>query len=154
MLVPGLDSQSGPGRHSIVQPISKPTNSQQKGKLEIVKTKIINYIQAGYAGLFLVSPEEQRVEGQLKDIAREVGFKLYAWSATTGLVDTDKGAARQANDPMEALLAIQELPEKTIIVLRDFHLFLNQAGEEGRRIFSKSLEENPSEEDPVSNRRF
>jgi SpoVK/Ycf46/Vps4 family AAA+-type ATPase len=26
---------------------------------------------------------------------------------------------------MEALLAIQELPEKTIIVLRDFHLFLN-----------------------------
>src|ERR1700746_2044215 len=26
---------------------------------------------------------------------------------------------------MEAFLSIQELPEKTIIVLRDFHLFLN-----------------------------
>ena len=88
-------------------------------------TKIINYIRAGYAGLFLVSPEEQRVEADLKRIAQEVGFKLYAWSTTTGLVDTDKGAARQANDPMEALLAIQELPEKTIVALRDFHLFLN-----------------------------
>ena len=87
--------------------------------------RIINYIRAGYPGIYLVSPEEQRVEAELKGIAREVGFKLYAWSTTSGLIDTDKGAARQANDPMEALLAIQELPEKTIVVLRDFHLFLN-----------------------------
>jgi len=90
-----------------------------------MKGKIINYIRAGYAGLFLVSPEEQRVEVQMKNIAKEVGFKLYAWSTTTGLVDTEKGAARQANDPMEALLAIQELSEKTIVLLRDFHLFLS-----------------------------
>jgi len=90
-----------------------------------MRSKIINYIRAGYAGLFLVSPEEQRVEVQMKNIAKEVGFKLYAWSTTTGLVDTDKGAACQANDPMEALLAIQELSEKTIVLLRDFHLFLS-----------------------------
>jgi SpoVK/Ycf46/Vps4 family AAA+-type ATPase len=87
--------------------------------------KIINYIRAGYAGLYLVSPEEQRVEAELKAIAREVGFKLYAWSTTTGLVDTDKGSARQASDPMEALLAIMELSERTIVILRDFHLFLD-----------------------------
>jgi hypothetical protein len=30
----------------------------------------------------------------------------------------------------------------------------NQTGEEGRRIFSKSVEENPLEEDPVLNRPF
>jgi ATP-dependent 26S proteasome regulatory subunit len=89
-----------------------------------MRGRIINYIRAGYAGLYVVSPEEQRVEGELKSIAREVGFKLYAWSTTTGLVDTDKGSARQVNDPMEALLAIMELPERTIIVVRDFHLFL------------------------------
>ena len=86
--------------------------------------RIINYIRAGYAGLFIVSAEELRVEIQLKSIAKDVGFKLYAWSTTTGLVDTQKGAARQASDPMEALLAIEELPDKTIILLRDFHLFL------------------------------
>jgi hypothetical protein len=97
---------------------------QLKGKQKM-RNKIINYIRAGYAGIYLVSPEEQRVEAELKGIAREVGFKLYAWSTTAGLIDTEKGAARQANDPMEALLAIQELPEKTIVILRDFHLFLN-----------------------------
>ncbi|MCX6925884.1 MAG: AAA family ATPase, partial [Verrucomicrobia bacterium] len=90
-----------------------------------MKRKLINYIRAGYAGLFLVSPEEQRVEAELKAIAREIGFQLYVWSTTTGLIDTDKGAVRQANDPMEALLALSELPDKTMVVLRDFHLFLN-----------------------------
>ena len=41
-----------------------------------------------------------------------------------GLVDSKNGHIRQANDPLEALLAIQDLKEKTIILLRDFHLFL------------------------------
>jgi hypothetical protein len=30
----------------------------------------------------------------------------------------------------------------------------NQSGEEGRRIFSESVEENPLEEDPILNRQF
>ncbi len=104
---------------------SNSPNSDTANLRSDMRSKIINYIRAGYAGLFLVSPEEQRVEVQMKNIAKEVGFKLYAWSTTTGLVDTDKGAACQANDPMEALLAIQELSEKTIVLLRDFHLFLS-----------------------------
>lgn len=87
--------------------------------------KIINHIRAGYPGLYLVSPEEQRVEAELKAIAREIGFKLYAWSTSLGLIDTEKGSTRQANDPMEALLAIQELPEKVLVLLKDFHLFLS-----------------------------
>ncbi len=109
-------------------PNIKSSNSQNsviENSPSEMRNKIINYIRAGYPGIYLVSPEEQRVEAELKGIAREVGFKLYAWSTTTGLIDIEKGAARQANDPMEALLAIQELPEKTVVVLRDFHLFLN-----------------------------
>src|SRR6266566_4437311 len=105
--------------------VSNSPNSDTASSSSNMKQRIINYIRAGYAGLFLVSPEEQRVEAELKAIAHQVGFKLYAWSTTAGLVDTEKGAARQANDPMEALLAIQELSEKTIIILRDFHLFLH-----------------------------
>jgi SpoVK/Ycf46/Vps4 family AAA+-type ATPase len=41
-----------------------------------------------------------------------------------GLVDTQKGTNNSANDPLEALIAIKDLKEKTLIVLRDFHLFL------------------------------
>src|ERR1051326_2233899 len=100
-------------------------NSDTESSPCSMKGRVINYIRAGYAGLYLVSPEEQRVESELKEIAQEVGFNLYVWSTTTGLIDTDKGSGRQVNDPMEALLAITELPEKTITILRDFHLFLN-----------------------------
>ena len=37
---------------------------------------------------------------------------------------------------------------------RKSRLKKNQRGEEGRRIFSESVEEKPTEEDPVLNRRF
>jgi SpoVK/Ycf46/Vps4 family AAA+-type ATPase len=88
------------------------------------RSQIINYLRAGYAGLYLISPEEQRVEAELRGIAKEVGFALFAWSVTEGLIDTEKGCARRLNDPMEALLAAMELPERTVILFRDFHLFL------------------------------
>ena len=41
-----------------------------------------------------------------------------------GLVDTKKHTTTAANDPLEALVAIKDMGEKTIILLRDFHLFL------------------------------
>jgi hypothetical protein len=41
-----------------------------------------------------------------------------------GLVDAEKGTNNSANDPLEALIAIKDLKEQTIILLRDFHLFL------------------------------
>jgi ATP-dependent 26S proteasome regulatory subunit len=89
-----------------------------------VRTKIIHYIRAGYAGLYLVSAEEQRVEGELKNIAEELEFGLHVWSVTTGLMDVAKSTARECNDPLEALLAIKELPEKSICVLKDLQMFL------------------------------
>ena len=38
--------------------------------------------------------------------------------------DVEKGTNNSANDPLEALIAIRDLKEKTLILLRDFHLFL------------------------------
>jgi hypothetical protein len=89
-----------------------------------MKQKIISYIRAGYSGLYLVSAEEQRVEQELKSIAQEVGFQLFAWSITEGLLNTATGSIKPANDPLEALLALADLPEKSIVILRDYHLFL------------------------------
>ena len=89
-----------------------------------MRENIIHYIRAGYAGLYLVSAEEQRVEAELKSIAEELQFGLYVWSVTTGLMDVAKSTARQCNDPLEALLAIKELPEKSICVLKDLQMFL------------------------------
>jgi SpoVK/Ycf46/Vps4 family AAA+-type ATPase len=60
----------------------------------------------------------------MTSIAQELKYNLVFWSVVDGLVDVEKGTTTAANDPLEALIAIQEMKEKTLIVLRDFHLFL------------------------------
>ncbi len=99
-------------------------NSGSASSRSDMRGKIINYIRAGYPGLYLVSHEEQRVDGELKAIAQELKYSLHLWSVVDGLVDSQKGQTRSANDPMEALTLIPELKEKSIVLLRDFHLFL------------------------------
>jgi SpoVK/Ycf46/Vps4 family AAA+-type ATPase len=89
-----------------------------------MRSRIINYIRAGYPGLYLVSHEEQRVDGEMKAIAQELKYNLVVWSAVDGLVDTAKSSATPANDPLEAVLAVLAMKEKTIILFKDFHLFL------------------------------
>jgi MoxR-like ATPase len=89
-----------------------------------MRQTITNYIRAGYAGLYLVSSEEQRVCAELKALAKEIQFHLYSWSTTEGIIDMESGRAQQAADPIEVLLAMEDLPENSLLVLRDFHLFL------------------------------
>jgi len=67
-----------------------------------MKQKIINYIRAGYPGLYLVSHEEQRVALEMTRIATELKYNLVFWSVVDGLVDTQKGTNNSANDPLEA----------------------------------------------------
>jgi AAA+ superfamily predicted ATPase len=103
---------------------SKSPDSDIANSPSDLKGKIINYIRAGYPGLYLVSHEEQRVALELTRIAKELKYNLVFWSAADGLVNVEQNTTTAANDPLEALLAIQELKEKTIILLRDLHLFL------------------------------
>jgi len=53
-----------------------------------LKTNIINYIRAGYPGLYLVSPEGQRVDAEIKQIAQDLKYSLHVWSVVDGLLDT------------------------------------------------------------------
>jgi ATP-dependent 26S proteasome regulatory subunit len=91
-----------------------------------MRDKITRYIRAGYAGLYLVSHEEQRVEAELKAVATNLKHSLYAWSVTEGLIDTEKGTTRDCNEPLEVLALVNELPENSILLLRDFHQFLDE----------------------------
>ncbi len=85
---------------------------------------ITNYIRAGYPGICLVTHEESRAEAELKAAAQATNHSLVAWSATTGLVDTSDGRSLGAEDPMEAVTAVLGLQDDTLVLLRDFHLFL------------------------------
>ena len=52
-------------------------NSDSAGLLSEVARKITHYMQAGYPGLYIVSPEEQRVEADIKAAAKTAKFGLY-----------------------------------------------------------------------------
>jgi hypothetical protein len=96
----------------------------QRKEKQQMKTQITNYIRAGYPRLYPVSPEEQRVDAEMKQIAQDLKYSLHVWSVVDGLVDTKKHTTTAADDPLEALVAIKDMGEKTVILLRDVHLFL------------------------------
>ena len=106
-----------------------------------MRTKIVNYIRAGYPALYLLSSEEQRVEAEIKSIAKDLNYHLVFWSVVDGLVDTEKGTTSPAQDPIEALLAIRDLKEQSIILLKDFHLFLEDPNPILIRQFKDVLQE-------------
>lgn len=99
------------------------------------KETLRDYFKAGYSGLFLTSYEEQRVEAELSAIAKEIGFSLFSWTVTdslTGPVGGDsphvwKNDAQEPLGPVELLDKInQVLPEKSICLAKDYHLFVSE----------------------------
>ena len=108
-------------------PKAKPStsvNSVIANSLSETQRRIINYIRAGYPGLYLVSAEEVRVRVEMKAVSKQLDYDLYFWSAVHGLVEAETGKTTACNDPLEALMAIESLEQEAIIVLQDFHLFL------------------------------
>jgi hypothetical protein len=89
-------------------------------------------IRARYPLLYLVSWEEQRVDGILTELANAHGKVLISWSITRGLKRIGGARAMPAiegsKDPVEALGAIAKLTEPSLVVLKDFHPFLNDPG--------------------------
>ena len=86
-------------------------------------------VRARYPLIHLASWEEQRLEAVLEGLARNHDKVLYTWSATQGLRRIQ--GARYVppldgtKDPVDALQAIQKMNEPSLVVLKDFHPFLN-----------------------------
>lgn len=86
------------------------------------------HVRARYPLLYLVSWEEQRVDGVLEQLARQQSKELWSWSITKGLVKS--GAPRAApvhQEPVQALEAIERMQQPAIVVLKDFHPFFVDA---------------------------
>ena len=92
-----------------------------------MRTKLTHYIRAGYSGLFVLSHEEARVEAEIQAIARDLKRPLHVWSVTEGLINTQDNSVRSVHDPIEAVGAVNELAENALVLLRDFHAFLEDA---------------------------
>ena len=50
----------------------------------------------------------------MHQVAKDLNYSLHFWSVVDGLVDSKNRESKQANDPLESFLAIQDLKEKTI----------------------------------------
>lgn len=87
-------------------------------------------IRARYPLIYLVTWEEQRLDAILQDVAQNHGKALLTWSVTRGLRRMSGPRtltiSEQSRDPMEALHAIGKLTEASLVVLKDFHPFLDQ----------------------------
>jgi SpoVK/Ycf46/Vps4 family AAA+-type ATPase len=102
-----------------------------------MRNQITNYIRAGYPGIYLVSCEETRIEAEMKSIAQSLDYHLFGWSITEGLVDALDGSAHGGQDAIELMMKVDDLPENSIVLLKDFHQFL----EDGNPVLVRKVKE-------------
>jgi ATP-dependent 26S proteasome regulatory subunit len=89
-------------------------------------------IRARYPIIYIVSPEEQRVQQLLVQIAERRQKTVYEWSCTTGLVPSgasiqlSKNRNSPTRDPLAALDQVIEQVDPAIFLFKDLHPFLNR----------------------------
>ena len=100
------------------------TRTSQVRRLRICELESSTTSVRAIQGFTWSRTEEQRVDAEIKQVSKELGYSLFFWSVVDGLVDMARGTNNSADNPLEALIAIKELKEKSVVLLRDFHLFL------------------------------
>jgi AAA+ superfamily predicted ATPase len=66
------------------------------------------------------TPEEERLEQMLLEVATELGVPLYEWTVTAGLAKYRGGAIYNTEQPEQALANIPLIQGDTIFLLKDF----------------------------------
>jgi ATP-dependent 26S proteasome regulatory subunit len=92
-------------------------------------TELDTLIRARYPLLYLVSWEELRVDTMLANLAQTHGKALYTWSVNRGLKrqgGRSQPAVEGSQEPVAALAAIEKITEPALVVLKDFHPYLEQ----------------------------
>lgn len=86
---------------------------------------LANHFKAGYSALYISSPEEDRVEAVIKAASEKAKrTSTWIWSITEGW--RSNGDIIDCQDPIGCLdYAINEIPEMSVLILRDYHQFFN-----------------------------
>jgi hypothetical protein len=95
-----------------------------------MRDRLIARIRAGFSGFGIVTAEEARAEDTVHVAAAELDYQLYLWSVTTGLFCPATGTVRAMPDPLDAINTVEELPENSILLLKDFHHFLGDGNQQ------------------------
>lgn len=92
-----------------------------------MKDKLKTYVRAGCSCIYITTFEEDRAEAEVRAVAESREFEYYSWSCTTGIIDLNQSTPteiKDTQDPMTMLDTFVTLPEKSVLVLKDFHGFL------------------------------
>ena len=87
--------------------------------------EIEDLVRARYPLIYVVSPEERRVEDALVEIGEKRNWKVLSWSCTTGLSSRDQTETYgDIRDPLRALEFIAKYEDDAMFIMRDFHPYL------------------------------
>lgn len=93
-----------------------------------MKEEIEAYLKAGYPALFVVTPEEIRVEAILKAIGKARNWPAHQWNPVAGLTEMNTGNQEAIEDPVELMQQIRQMvpgeDQHIVIAIEDFQLFL------------------------------
>ena len=88
--------------------------------------------RAGVPGVYLLSPEDFRAREEIRRAAKEVKRKLYYWTMGKGLFEISTNGDKISKDAIEGtagppgvLKYIASVPQRSIVVLRLFHHFMD-----------------------------
>ncbi|MDR0312016.1 MAG: AAA family ATPase [Treponema sp.] len=88
-------------------------------------SKIEILIRARYPLIYVVSFEEGRVVGRLKDLADDRKKQLFSWTITNGLELPDGSRITELKDPLKVLEYIMQSDANALFILHDYHHYLN-----------------------------
>jgi intein/homing endonuclease len=95
---------------------------------ESFQEKIRGYLKAGYPALYIVSHEEARVIGEITTEAVHRERSVWTWELEEGwTVQSGRGGGNrvvEARTPSLALVEAKKAPPGTLLILKDFHIFL------------------------------
>jgi SpoVK/Ycf46/Vps4 family AAA+-type ATPase len=88
-------------------------------------------VRARYPLIHVVSPEEQRLDALLAELAQAQGKSLWTWSVTKGLRAGSPHGGRATSDvdktrePLDAIEAVAKVSDPALVILKDFHPYLD-----------------------------
>jgi hypothetical protein len=77
-------------------------------------------VNSRYPLITVETPEEERLEVMLREVAEELGVPLYEWTVTTGLAKCGGAAMYNSDQPDQALANIPLIQGDAIFLLKDF----------------------------------
>lgn len=95
------------------------------------------YVRAGYAGVYIVSYEDDRINAAVKDVAKGLKRDLFVWQHHTGLMNATTGKQADSGAPqLDAISLLDALRTAAIndprgehgeiYILQDFHLHIGE----------------------------